>query len=356
MNILFLKYDDPRTVSGGYRYDYQIAAKLKEFGHTVDFYGPSPANFLNKIFANFSNRIKCRLKLKKYDIIIEDELTHPSFFLLNKIIKKTFRVPLVSLIHNLSLSTTTSSSFGQARTFIEKAYLKTIDGFITTSESTREKVHSLSVRKPSLTLYPGRDTYTPVISWQSLVRRLEHNPAPVILYAGNITPLKGLDSLIEALHCLQQREWRLHIAGDETVAPDFIRMIKKKIHTYALQSRVTFFGLLSRETLAEKYAESNILAVPSWYEGFGMVYLEGMSFGLPILAAERGGAKELICNNENGFLVHPTQPRKIASCLELLLNNPLLLIEMGMKSYQRHLEFPTWEKSARSFESFLAAL
>jgi glycosyltransferase involved in cell wall biosynthesis len=86
--------------------------------------------------------------------------------------------------------------------------------------------------------------------------------------------------------------------------------------------------------------------VPSSYEGFGIVYLEGMQFGLPAIAGTAGAAKEIITHGHNGFLGPPGNPEALAHHIELLIRDRDLLLKMCLAAHDRAAAHPTWNDSA----------
>jgi len=112
-------------------------------------------------------------------------------------------------------------------------------------------------------------------------------------------------------------------------------------------------GTLESEELAALLARSHLLAVPSSYEGFGIVYLEGMSFGLPAIASTAGGAKEIINPGRDGFLVAPGDIGALAGHLERLMLDRGLLLEMSLAALANFHRHPTWEESLSSIYHFL---
>ena len=79
----------------------------------------------------------------------------------------------------------------------------------------------------------------------------------------------------------------------------------KQVADYDLSSIVHFHGSLDNAPLIELLKQSHVLVVPSSYEGFGIVYLEGMGFGLPAIGTTAGAAGEIITHGENGYLIQP---------------------------------------------------
>jgi glycosyltransferase involved in cell wall biosynthesis len=120
-----------------------------------------------------------------------------------------------------------------------------------------------------------------------------------------------------------------------------------------LGDQARFLGPLNRKELALHFAESQILAVPSSYEGFGIVYLEGMGFGLPALATTVGAAGEIITHGRDGFLVPPGDSAALAGCIQRLTEDRELLLAMSLAAYRRFLAHPSWEASMARAVDFL---
>ncbi len=113
-------------------------------------------------------------------------------------------------------------------------------------------------------------------------------------------------------------------------------------------------GTLPDDDLAAILANSHILVVPSDYEGFGIVYLEGMSFGLPAIATTSGAACEVIADGVNGYLIAPNQAVALAAHLRELHTDRAALVRMSLAARERFLSHPTWDESMAKVRNFLA--
>jgi glycosyltransferase involved in cell wall biosynthesis len=96
-----------------------------------------------------------------------------------------------------------------------------------------------------------------------------------------------------------------------------------------------------------------VLVVPSTYEGFGIVYLEGMSYGLPAIATTSGAAHEIITDGKDGFLVPPEDPISLAKRIQTLNEDRPLLALQGLAALDRMLAHPTWNVSMARVHQFL---
>ena len=122
---------------------------------------------------------------------------------------------------------------------------------------------------------------------------------------------------------------------------------------HGLSTTVTFHGALNGDLLREKFERAHLLVVPSSYEGFGIVYLEGMSFGLPAIGTTVGAAGEIIREGETGYLIHPGDARTLAARLDTLATQRDLLARMSVNALQRYRQQPTWERTAGQIRTFL---
>lgn len=177
-----------------------------------------------------------------------------------------------------------------------------------------------------------------------------------LLFVGNVIGRKGLDTLLAALARLPAGSWRLEVVGDTAVEPAYTRRIRRQIETDGLGRHVTLHGAVSHHTLNDLYCRSHLLAVPSRYEGFGIVYLEGMAFGLPAIAGAAGAAREMVTHGQNGFLAPPGEAAELARYVDYLHRDRGRLAQMGQAAQRRYLAHPTWDDTMARARHFLQGL
>jgi glycosyltransferase involved in cell wall biosynthesis len=159
--------------------------------------------------------------------------------------------------------------------------------------------------------------------------------------------------LLDALTSLPQQDWRLTVIGGSELDPPYARAIRHRIAALGLAGKIDLLGRRSQEELAERLRESHLLVVPSSYEGFGIVYLEAMRFGLPVIAGDAGGPREIVSHGVNGFLVPPSDPAALTRYLEAFIKNRSLLRQMSLAALTSSASQPTWEASAQRVRDFL---
>ncbi|HLO16277.1 MAG TPA: glycosyltransferase family 4 protein, partial [Anaerolineales bacterium] len=105
--------------------------------------------------------------------------------------------------------------------------------------------------------------------------------------------------------------------------------------------------------LIERLRQAHLLVVPSSYEGFGIVYLEGMCFGLPAIGTTAGAAGEIIEDGQTGYLIEPDDSASLAARLKSLAEDRGLLTRLSTNARKRYLRQPSWEGTAANIRNFL---
>jgi glycosyltransferase involved in cell wall biosynthesis len=203
---------------------------------------------------------------------------------------------------------------------------------------------------------PGGDRLPGALTQKEVAARARA-PGPLrLIFVGNLTPRKELHTLLAALAALPRENWRLAVAGSLAVDPAYTRAIRGQMARAGLGSRVALLGPLADAELAAHLAASHLLAVPSSYEGFGIVYLEAMRLGLPAIAGSNGAAREIITPGRDGFLVPPGDAAALARRLAPLARDRESLARMSLAAWERSRSHPTWEAGGALVRRFLHGL
>lgn len=157
----------------------------------------------------------------------------------------------------------------------------------------------------------------------------EDNP-PMVLFAGRIERGKGLDLLLQAL-AMVHRPFRLVVAGD---GKDHGRC-RTLTQSLGFDGNVDFVGVVDRQQLSALYHQSSIAAIPSRNpESFGLIAIEAMAHGRPVVAFKVGGLQEVVRHGETGFLVEDHDIDDFARKIETLLTHPDLALKMGLRGVE----------------------
>jgi glycosyltransferase involved in cell wall biosynthesis len=157
----------------------------------------------------------------------------------------------------------------------------------------------------------------------------------IILYLGRINRIKGLDFLIRAyaylIKDIKCKDALLVIAGPDD---GHLNEVKSLANSLGVSNSVLFTGSVYGEDKVETYADSDVYVLPSIYETFPMTVLEAYACGKPVIASKVGGLKDLVIDEETGFLVNLGNTEQLAKNILYLLNNTDEAKEMGMKGKQ----------------------
>ncbi len=354
MRVGLIIYGSLDFVSGGFLYDRILVEHLRRQGDQVDVVSLPWRNYLRCLIHNFSLPLRRRLEQANWDVLLQDELNHPSLFRLNQILRKRVSYPVISIVHHLRSCEFHSPWSRRFYRHIEKKYLNSVDSFVFNSRTTRSEVEALiGAGKPGVVANPGRDHFASFVTPDQIAERVDQQGPLKIVFLGNVIPRKGLHTLLHALSLLPKGTWRLEVLGRVDAHRRYTRLIRSQIAAADLGGPVMLRGSVSDEEAAECLAQSHIMAVPSTYEGFGIIYLEAMGFGLPVIASTRGATHELVSEGKEGFLVAPGDARALAGHLQVLNQDRRLLLDMSLRSLERYRMSPTWEQSAARIRRFL---
>lgn len=165
---------------------------------------------------------------------------------------------------------------------------------------------------------------------QSNIQQLQK---PVFLFVGGIIPRKGLHLLLEACVVLQKQGYRnytLLVVGDGAQRKELEAFSQK----HELAECVKWAGRVDYGSLGTYFRASDIFVLPTLEDTWGVVVLEAMALGKPVLCSKWAGASEMVIEGENGYLFEPHQPEELAEVMRRFIEQPDLCISMGYKSQQ----------------------
>lgn len=254
------------------------------------------------------------------------------------------RLRIVALVHH-PLALETGLSDDEQRQFRdrERAALATARHVVVTSPMTaRELAANYDVRASDITVaLPGTEKAAPAQATNSV---------PHILSVGTLSRRKGHDVLLAALKSVKDLAWQATIVGSKTLDPATSAALAHQVETLALGERVTLAG----EVAAPRtyFATADIFALASRYEGYGMVFAEALSHGLPIVACHAGAVPEVVPENA-GILVPVDDITAFAAALRRLLSDPRERQARAAASLQAGALLPDWAQTAKIISNTL---
>jgi len=347
-------YGRLENLSGGFLYDRLLVDFLRRQGDSVEIISQPWSRYANHLGQNFQPALSHRLQSLEVDVLLQDELNHPSLFWVNRAIRSGVSYPIISIVHHLRSSEQHPRLLNRLYRAIEYRYLASVDAFIWNSQTTRRVVEGLLQRSArGVVAYPAGDRLGGMQEDEITRRCL--GPGPLrLLFIGSLIPRKGLHTLISALATLKAEGWILAVIGRQDVDPDYSRQVRQMVEAHHLEAHIQFLGSLPEAELAAHLRQGQVLVMVSSYEGFGIVYLEGMSFGLPAIASTAGAAGEIIQNGENGWLVDAGDVAGLAESIAKYQQSSELLLAHSLAARRRFQQFPAWEDSAGQIRRFVS--
>jgi len=161
---------------------------------------------------------------------------------------------------------------------------------------------------------------------------LELGPEPLLLYVGRLQPIKGLETLLDAMSRLPDAT--LLIVGGDQDEPEngHAASLRERVSALGLEKRVRFLGAQPQRRLRLFYAAADATVMPSYYESFGMVALEAMACGCPVVASSVGGLTTTIQDGVTGHLVPEGDPVALGERLGALLADEEVRVRLGREA------------------------
>jgi glycosyltransferase involved in cell wall biosynthesis len=169
-----------------------------------------------------------------------------------------------------------------------------------------------------------------------------------VLSIGTLIPRKGHDILLRAIAKLFDLDWQLTIAGSPERDPVHARSLLALAEELEISQRVTFLGELSGVPLAELWRQSDVFALATHFEGYGMVIAEALKRGLPVAVCNGGAAGSLVAP-ETGVVCQVGDDVQLSKALRRLIFDVPLRRDMADAAWEAGQALPDWPAQARRF-------
>jgi len=276
----------------------------------------------------------------QYDLI-HAHVALPDGFAAVKL-KQIYRKPVVVTIHGQDLQQTLykSSSCKNALSYV----FKWADQIITVSNKLKRIAEeNIGFTKKIVTISNGVQANKLMLKRNNILKIGDFNYR-TILSVSNLILQKGIDYNLKAFAKLVDKynNLRYLLIGD---GPEMKRL-KELSHNLGINKQAEFLGKLSHENVLAYMAKADIFSLPSWNEGFGIVYLEAMARGKPVIGCQGEGIEDFVENGKTGLLVKPKDVDSLVKEMDYLLSNPDEARAIGKRARKLVLENYTWEKNA----------
>ena len=280
-------------------------------------------------------------------------------------LKAAWNIPMVHMFHTLGLMKNRIARMGEYegdyRIKGEREVLRHADKIIASTQAELAQLQWLyEVKTDNVVIIPpGVDIghFYP-ISKEDAREYIQVDLCPrMLLFVGRIEPLKGIDTLIKAIALIKETgvlsRYEVCLAvigGDASMSDENISQEMSRLHkirdAYGLEDVVTFLGKRSQDTLPYYYSAADVVVVPSHYESFGMVALEAMACGTPVVASQVGGLAYLIQDGVTGYHVRDQEPEELANRLIQLIDDDKTNQIMSKNAAEYATQY-SWKKITR---------
>ena len=192
------------------------------------------------------------------------------------------------------------------------------------------------------------------IDKQKARRELGLNNDRIALFVGRLDPLKGVDKLLRAMSLLDStRKARLMLIGGDKNSQREMEQLQALAQELEIQDSISFLGLIKHEELPYYYSAADVCVIPSHYESFGLVALEALACGTPVIASDVGSLAEIIVPGKTGYIVEDI-PERLAEKIAAFLFRPKPDGEQIRASISRYSWENITEAIIQEFQSVLA--
>jgi len=347
LKIGIVVFGSPDQESGGYLYDRELFKHLEKGPHSLSWVSIDREKpdipFLTHTLSNL-------------DVGIIDELCH-SFFSQHL---ELLRLPkiTIALVHHLKYQEDWSLEEKSRIREEEKSFLDGCNALLVNSRHTKQQVEDL-IQKPLPTFlaYPAGSRYSHSPSFRSHPNQTQEktNLQGCLLSIGNIIPRKGFHTLLETLSLkeFQDKNFQLRIIGSYDPKDEYFSRLQKMIRTLSLENRIQFLGKISDEQVLEQWAWAECFVLPSSLEGFGIVFLEALSMGIPVVASNKGGSVEIFRNGEGGYFWDGESPQSLGGVLGQVFISPEHWRSLSHLARERSQHFLPWDQTFQGVEDFI---
>lgn len=289
-------------------------------------------------------------EIKDFDIV---HLHYPFFFgdEMMYLLKKLRNQKYVVTYHNdVTLIGMWNIPLKFYKTMIMKQILKNAEKIIVTSldygrNSELWAIPSIQEKVVEIPNGVDIDRFNPKINREEIKTRHNLEDIDIVLFVGALDKahyFKGVEYLLQSFANIKNKNSVLVIVGDGDLKEYYMKLAEK----LGLKNRTLFTGRVSSEDLPKYYASADVVVLPSitMGEAFGLVLIEGMATGKPVIATNLPGVRTVVDNGINGYIVKPRDIKELSEKMSYLLENEKTRKKFGKRGRKKVEKMYSWEK------------
>ena len=344
MALAFLVPGRLDQLTGGYLYDRYIIEGLRARGQAVDVV-ELPGRYPDADAHTRASATAALARLPDHSTVIIDGLALPG--LADCLEDQGARLNLVGLIHHpLSLETGLDSANVRHYEELEAELWPHLTGAICPSEHTAQALLAAGLPADRVAVV------TPGTRRPATIRQARSMGPLQLLVVGAITPRKGHLLLVEALAQLRHLDWRLTCIGSLTRDPAASAELQERMAAHGLTDRIVLLGEQPEQRLAEAYQRADVFVLPSYHEGYGMVFAEALAHALPVIASTACAIADTLPAGA-ALLVAPGDMPALRDALQLALTDGALRARLAVAAEQAASALPDWDCAVQGWVAAL---
>ena len=255
------------------------------------------------------------------------------------------RLRVIAFVHGpLAQETDLPLAAAQRAALREAGLLSTVRGILCPSRRTAAAVEGYGISSERVAVV------SPGTAKPKRPSRLRRGPVRALLCVANLVPRKGHELLVEAMAQIVDLDWSLTCIGSLERDRATVRSVRRKILATGLGRRITLAGECPPQAVERAYQQADAFILPSFHEGYGMVYAEAMVHGLPVIATTAGAIPETV-PHQAGLLVPPGNPLALARAARRVIAQPALAAGLAAGSRAAGALLPCWSQATEAWEA-----
>ncbi|MCJ7605674.1 MAG: glycosyltransferase [Dehalococcoidales bacterium] len=347
-------------------YIRELAGELSRQGHTVDVY-TRVHNASDPIIVELGERARlihlkagdeeqvhklavytllpeftCQLENFRKDNDLEYDIVFSHYWLsgwVGDYLRRWWSVPHAIMFHTLGALKNASGSGHDAselRIVTERDVIHTCQRIIVATEREKDEIGEYyGAPRDNIGVVPcgvNMELFQPVDK-SAARRKLGVNDETILLFVGRIDPVKGVDRLLKAVPNVRSgKKVRLLVIGGDDTSRHETDKLKQLAAELGITDAVDFRGMVKQEELPDYYSAADVCVLPSYYESFGLVALESLACGTPVVASDVGDLKNIIVPGKTGYVMDDNSPESLAEGISRTLAAPGLETPASIRS------------------------
>jgi len=342
---------DPDQRTGGYLYDARIVEQLRRLGWSVEVIG---------LGGRFPDADELARRSMQEVLDARPDGAHVLIDGLalggvpDAVSPHAGRLDMTALVHHPLADETGLDDMLRERLLEREARaLAACRRVIVTSRSTARRLRELDLdHRPARVIEPGVEAAEPAEAAAARLAGCEPGGPERLLCVASLTPRKGQDVLVEALAGLAGRDWHCVLAGSTVRDAEFAARVTRAIERAGLAGRIECIGECEADRLDTEYRRAGVCLLPSHYEGYGMVVVEALARGLPLITTT-GGALADTAPEDCCLKVEPGDVAGLRRAVGRWLDDPTLRRRLTRRAFERRAHLRDWAEAGRAFAAAL---